>query len=86
MISVTDFAALPKVDAHNHLNLGMRYASYVPWAGFYIPDFPRKMSGLEEMHDVISMYTRTRPRTAKDAQDLITLSLRLILLLESHLP
>lgn len=76
MISVTDFAALPKVDAHNHLNLGMRYASYVPWAGFYIPDFPRKMSGLEEMHEVISMYTRTRTRTAKDAQDLITLSIQ----------
>ena len=38
MISVTDFVSLPKVDAHNHLNLGMRYASYVPWAGF-IPDF-----------------------------------------------
>ncbi|MBP7479327.1 MAG: adenosine deaminase [Spirochaetaceae bacterium] len=76
MISVTDFVSLPKVDAHNHLNLGMRYASYVPWAGFYIPDFPRKMSGLEEMHDVIGMYTRTRTRTAKDAQDLITLSIQ----------
>ncbi len=76
MTSVTDFVSLPKVDAHNHLNLGMRYASYVPWAGFYIPDFPRKMSGLEEMHDVIGMYTRTRTRTAKDAQDLITLSIQ----------
>lgn len=76
MISVTDFVSLPKTDAHNHLNLGMRYASYVPWAGFYIPDFPRKMSGLEEMHDVIGMYTRTRTRTAKDVQDLITLSIQ----------
>jgi adenosine deaminase len=76
MISVTDFVSLPKVDAHNHLNLGMRYASYVPWAGFFIPDFPRKMSGLEEMHEVIGMYTRTRTRTAKDAQDLITLSIQ----------
>lgn len=76
MISVTDFVSLPKIDAHNHLNLGMRYASYVPWAGFYIPDFPRKMNGLEEMHEVIGAYTRTRTKTAKDAQDLITLSIQ----------
>ncbi len=76
MISVTDFVSIPKVDAHNHLNLGMRYTSYVPWAGFYIPDFPRKMSGLDEMHEVIGMYTRTRTITGKDAQDLIALSIK----------
>ena len=76
MANVSDFLTLEKVDAHNHLNLGMRYASYVPWAGFYIPNFPRKMNGLGEMHEVIAQYTRNRSATAKDVQDLITLSVK----------
>jgi adenosine deaminase len=54
----------------------MRYASYIPWAGFYIPNFPRKMNGLGEMHEVIGQYTRNRSATAKDVQDLITLSVK----------
>ena len=76
MMSVSDFISLPKIDAHNHLNLGMRYASYAPWAGFYIPNFPRKMNGLGEMHEVIGQYTRNRSATAKDVQDLVTLSIK----------
>ena len=76
MANVSDILTLEKVDAHNHLNLGMRYASYVPWAGFYIPNFPRKMNGLGEMHEVIAQYTRNRSATAKDVQDLITLSVK----------
>ncbi len=76
MANASDFLTLEKVDAHNHLNLGMRYASYVPWAGFYIPNFPRKMNGLGEMHEVIGQYTRNRSATAKDVQDLITLSVK----------
>ena len=76
MANASDFLSLEKVDAHNHLNLGMRYASYVSWAGFYIPNFPRKMNGLGEMHEVIGQYTRNRSATAKDVQDLITLSVK----------
>ena len=76
MVSVADFINCPKVDVHNHLNLGMRYASYVPWAGFYIPDFPRKLNGLEDMHEnIIGPYTRPRVKTAKDVEDVITLSI-----------
>lgn len=76
MVSITDFISLPKVDCHNHLNLGMRYASFVPWAGFQIPNFPRKMKGLNEMHEVIGRYTRPRIATKKDVQDVISLSIQ----------
>ncbi|MGI5173230.1 adenosine deaminase [Treponema sp. OMZ 840] len=76
MTSVAEFKSRPKMDAHNHLNLGMRYASYIPWAGFYIPDFPRKFNGLNDMHTVISEYTRPRCITEKDVQDLLTLSIQ----------
>lgn len=76
MTNIGEFKSHPKKDAHNHLNLGMRYNSYVPWAGFYIPNFPRKLSGLTEMHDIISDYTRLRTVTQRDVQDLITLSVQ----------
>lgn len=75
MVSVSDFISLPKVDAHNHLNLGMRYASYAPWAGFYIPNFPRTLNGLGEMHEIIGEYTRPRAKTMKDIIDLLVLSI-----------
>lgn len=75
MMSVSDFISLPKVDAHNHLNLGMRYASYAPWAGFYIPNFPRKLDGLNEMHVIIGEYTRPRAKTIKDVTELLVLSI-----------
>lgn len=76
MVSVTDFISLAKVDCHNHLNLGMRYASYMPWAGFKIPNFPRKMNGLGEMHEIIGQYTRNRIATKKDVQDVLKLSIQ----------
>ncbi len=69
------YKSLPKVDAHNHLNLGMRYRSYVAWSGIPIPDFPRPMAGLDDMHDVISVYTRPRCRTAEDVRSLISMAL-----------
>jgi adenosine deaminase len=77
MVTVEDFINCPKVDAHNHLNLGMKYSSYVPWAGFYIPDFPRKLKGLDDMHaNIIAPYTRPRIKTAKDVEDVLTLSIK----------
>ncbi|NLM01020.1 MAG: adenosine deaminase [Treponema sp.] len=75
MANVKTFVKHPKIDAHNHLNLGMRYSRYASWAGFLIPNFPRKMSGLAEMHEVIGQYTRTRTVTAKDVEDLLCMSI-----------
>ncbi len=69
-----EFISCSKKDAHNHLNLGMRYEKYVPWAGFSIPNFPRKMSGLDEMHEVITEYTRPRVKSTQDVIDLITMA------------
>ncbi len=69
------FIEHPKVDAHNHLNLGMRYSSYVRWANFFIPDFPRSLNGLDEMHQIISEYTRPRCQTADDVEKLLSLSI-----------
>ncbi|MEL3912001.1 adenosine deaminase [Treponema pedis] len=66
----------PKSDTHNHLNLSMRYSAYKNWAGFEIPNFPRKMSGLDEMHEVIGKFTRPACQTAQDVMDLIEMSIQ----------
>ena len=66
----------PKSDTHNHLNLSMKYERYKHWAGVAIPNFPRKMSGLNEMHEVIGSYTRPRCKTAKDVKDLFEMSIQ----------
>ena len=65
-----------KSDTHNHLNLSMSYYRYKNWAGFTIPHFPRKMHGLDEMHTIISEYTRPRCKTRKDVIDLLEMSIR----------
>ncbi|WP_407426145.1 hypothetical protein [Treponema sp.] len=39
MSSVADFIKIPKTDSCKHLQLGMRYSSFVRWAGFYLPNF-----------------------------------------------
>lgn len=76
MSLLDEFIAHPKVEAHNHLNLGMFYKSYAPWAGFYIPDFPKDhYNGLPEMHEYIGQYTRPRASTGQDAKNLFTLSI-----------
>lgn len=75
MANLDTFVKHPKIDAHNHLNLGMHYSKYAAWAGFLIPDFPRKMSGLGEMHEIIGQYTRNRSATAQDVEDLICMSI-----------
>ncbi|GMO45003.1 MAG: adenosine deaminase [Treponemataceae bacterium] len=67
--------SLPKIDAHNHLNLGMRYAAYSAWAGFKIPNFPRKFNGLEDMHTIIAEYTRPRQKTARDVDALLSMAI-----------
>ena len=66
----------PKSDMHNHLNLSMKYERYKHWAGVAIPNFPRKMTGLDEMHEVIGSYTRPRCKTAKDVKDLFEMSIQ----------
>ena len=76
MSLLKDLIACPKVEAHNHLNLGMRYSSYVKWAGFYIPNFPRRLKGLDEMHEaVIIPYTRPRVKTYEDVESVFSLSI-----------
>lgn len=66
----------PKIDAHNHLNLGMHYNSYLAWSGIPISNFPRQLKGLDEMHDIISRYTRPRCKTADDVVSLIDMSIK----------
>ena len=66
----------PKSDTHNHLNLSMRYEEYKKWAGFEIPNFPRKMKGLSEMHEIIGAYTRPKCKTAEDVMALIEMSVK----------
>ncbi|GMO12888.1 MAG: adenosine deaminase [Treponemataceae bacterium] len=73
MLSADNFKSIPKIDAHNHMNLGMLYSSYKKWAGFEIPDFPRRFSGLAEMHEIIANYTRPRCKTADDVRSLLTM-------------
>lgn len=65
-----------KADTHNHLNLSMSYYRYKKWAGFTIPHFPRKLNGLDEMHEIISRYTRPRCKTREDVLDLIDMSIK----------
>jgi len=65
-----------KSDTHNHLNLSMSYYRYKKWAGFTIPHFPRKMAGLDEMHSIISEYTRPRCKTRDDVMALLEMSIQ----------
>ena len=76
MRDIQYYISQPKIDAHNHLNLGMHYSSYLAWSGIPIPNFPRRMDGLDEMHDIISRYTRPRCQTADDVIKLIDMSIR----------
>lgn len=76
MRDMQHYISRPKVDAHNHLNLGMRYTTYMAWSGFEIPNFPRQMDGLDDMHDIISRYTRPRTKTAEDVISLVDMSIR----------
>ncbi|MBE6350528.1 MAG: adenosine deaminase [Spirochaetaceae bacterium] len=70
------FRKIPKIESHNHLNLGMQYEKYAKWAGFRIPNFPRKLAGLGEMHQIIGEYTRPRCATQQDIEDLLHLSIQ----------
>ena len=70
------YVSQPKIDAHNHLNLGMHYSSYMNWSGIIIPNFPRSMAGLDDMHDIIAKYTRPRCQTEDDVTNLIDMSIK----------
>jgi adenosine deaminase len=72
---VDEFRALPKIDAHNHLSLGMRYPEYRRWAGTALPDFHRQFADFAEMDKVIEAYTRPRCKTAQDVADICALSI-----------
>lgn len=67
MTSVADFIKLPKKDFHSSLDLGMRYPSFVTWAGFYVPDFPEDGSPVKiEMRSQVHEYTSMRIATEDD--------------------
>ncbi len=74
MITEKKFSKIKKIDAHNHMNLGMFPEDYMNWAGFRIPNFPRVFNGLDEMHEIIINYTRPRCVTADDVRSLICMS------------
>ena len=77
MVSAEDFIQCPKSDAHSHLNLGMRYAAYVKWAGFYIPDFPRKLNGPDDLcSNIIIPYTQPRIRTYSDVESVCAMAIQ----------
>lgn len=74
MKDISYYEKQPKADLHAHLNLSMRYDRYKKWANFEIPDFPRKLNGLNEMHEIIESYTRPRSKTADDIKALFAMS------------
>lgn len=76
MTDLQDYIKHPKMDSHNHLNLGMHYQSYLKWSGSPIPNFPRPLKGLDEMHEIIRKYTRTRCKTSEDVINLIEMSVQ----------
>lgn len=76
MTTVADFIKFPKKDYHNNLDLGMRYSSYVTWAGFYVPGFPEDGSFVKkELRSQVKDYTVMRTGSQDDVQKLMALSL-----------
>ncbi len=76
MTSIADFIKLPKKDFHSNLDLGMRYPSYVTWAGFYMPGFPEDGSpATKDLCEQVKEYTQLRTGTEDDVQKLLALSL-----------
>lgn len=76
MTSVADFIKLQKKDFHSSLDLGMRYPSFVTWAGFYVPGFPEDGSPVKiEMRNQVHEYTSMRIATEDDIKKLLFLSI-----------
>ena len=69
------YVSQPKADLHAHLNLSMRYERYFQWAGDRLDNFPRKLNGLDEMHEIIGAFTRPKSKTADDIKALFRMSL-----------
>ncbi len=76
LVTIADFIKIPKTDSYNHLQFGMRYSSYVQWAGFLVPDFPENGICLDDdMREEIQNYTSTKMTSADDVQKLISISI-----------
>ncbi len=76
MTSVADFIKIPKTDSHNNLDLGMRYSSFVTWAGFYVPGYPENNKKPEKsVRDTIKSFTQIRIGSEKDLHNLFCLTL-----------
>ncbi len=76
MTNIADFIKIQKKDIHNHLLLGMRYPSYVLWAGFYIPEISEaENANISNHRQKIIDYTHMRITSKKDVQNLFALSI-----------
>ncbi|WP_191016639.1 hypothetical protein [Treponema zioleckii] len=76
MTNIADFIKIQKKDIHNHLLLGMRYPSYVLWAGFYIPEVSEaENESISNHRQKIIDYTHMRITSKKDVQNLFALSI-----------
>ena len=72
MATISDFVKIPKIDSCKHLSTGMRYSSFVQWAGFLVPGFsedkiqyPGTQENLETRAE-IEKYTYDRISSARD--------------------
>ncbi len=75
MSSVQKFINLPKADRLNILGIGMRYASFVNWAGFEIPGFPENVHTAPELlSNVVDDFVRPSSSTTKEIRGLLSLS------------
>ncbi len=75
MTTVADFIQVKKIDADNHLDLGMRYSSYAVWSGFYLPDFP--VDGIctdKNLQNDIRTLTHIRAGMEKDVLGMFSLA------------
>lgn len=76
MINISDLRNLPKADLHNHLGAGMRYASFIAWAGYEIPDFPPVQSRPEKLFsEVIGPFIKSRNASTKDTASILQLAI-----------
>lgn len=77
MAGVQDFISLPKTDRLNYLGIGMRYASFVSWAGYEIPGFPGAVSNTYELIDnVIKNFIVPRGFSGEDVHSVLSLAIQ----------
>lgn len=77
MINLSELIKYPKADLHNHLGTGMRYASFVAWAGYEIPDYPPKdKTDPIPFTETIRSYVHSRNASPKDTLAILQLAIQ----------